>query len=633
VSVVGQTIQIVLNENAPTTAGDLQAAVAAHPAADALVEVTLAGPADTNITVTAPELTNLRVVGLGSSFDTATDLATITGGATYLLVSSSIDPQSFLFDLPGASDEPGHRNLPVEMDLDAHINPAFGPDQFAGITTIPYNFRLDYGFDAQGNPVSNSITETQKQRVREAIELWANYLGVQFLETENLGLTFVTGDTAALNTADSNVVNEAGRGFRLRWDPTFENGMLILSNLRQWNDEFGANLFREVMIGMGYMLGLARANDLPGSNLMAYQTGGLTETIFPGIADIIHGQYIHRPDSNDIDLYRFVVQLDDQDADEPRKGLFTAETFAERLPNSSLLNTVLSLYREVEVRDADGNVTGYARELIARNDDYFSSDSYISMELGSGTYYVAVTSTGNTDFDPVIEDTGFGGTTQGVYDLRFSFRAQVDENDAISDMDRINEDRPGSRLDGDLDGTPGGLYNFWFQTRPLEREVKITGDGGLFVDGQTLTLEDGARVVRRFEFDNNRVEEERQCDCDSVRRDDHRGADRQPSGERDQHVGEWRLRRLGPVGPDGTSLILTGDRVTTLSTDTQGRPVGGQDDLRGQDVRREPERIAEPAVRHDQRGVCGGGAGRHRADRGQRRLGRRPEHHRRQFRL
>ncbi|MCL4200996.1 MAG: choice-of-anchor L domain-containing protein [Pirellulaceae bacterium] len=576
VSVTGQTIQIVLNENAPTTAGDLQAAVAAHPAADALVEVTLVGPASTNITVTASALTNLRVVGLGSSFDTASDLATITGGATYLLVSSSIDPQPFLFDLPGASDEPGHRNLPVEMDLEDHINPAFGPDQFAGITTIPYNFRLDYGFDAQGNPVSNSITETQKQRVREAIELWANYLGVQFLETENLGITFVTGDTAALNTADSNVVNEAGRGFRLRWDPTFENSMLILSNLRQWNDEFGANLFREVMIGLGFMLGLARANDLPSSNLMAYQTGSPSETIYPGNADIIHGQHIHRPDSNDIDLYRFTVQLDDQDAEEPRKGLFTAETFAERLPNSSLLNTVLSLYREVEVRNAEGNVTGYARELIARNEDYFSSDSYISMELGSGTYYVAVTSSGNTDFDPVIEDTGFGGTTQGVYDLRFSFRTQVDENDTISDLDRINEDRPGSRLDGDLDGIPGGVYNFWFQTRPLEREIKVTGDGGLFVDGQTLTLEDGARVVRRFEFDNN--SSKKNASAIAIPFDGTTTAAQIAARlvSEINTLASGGFRVSARLGPDGTSVILTGDRVTTLSTDTQGVQLAGK---------------------------------------------------------
>ena len=29
--------------------------------------------------------------------------------------------------------------------------------------------------------------------------------------------------------------------------------------------------------------------------------------------------------------------------------------------------------------------------------------------MDRGTYYVAVTSTGNTEFDPTISDTGFGG--------------------------------------------------------------------------------------------------------------------------------------------------------------------------------------------------------------------------------
>jgi hypothetical protein len=157
----------------------------------------------------------------------------------------------------------------------------------------------------------------------------------------------------------------------------------------------------------------------------------LPEPIFPGVRDVMSAQFVHRPDGKDIDLYRFTLDLQDQDTLQPKTGLLTLETFAERLPNSSLLDTVLSLYREVEVRDAHGVLTGYDRQLIARNDDYFGSDSYIRMELGSGTYYVAVTAAGNTDFDPVIEDTGWGGTSQGAYELRFSFRAEVDQNDAI----------------------------------------------------------------------------------------------------------------------------------------------------------------------------------------------------------
>ena len=100
-----------------------------------------------------------------------------------------------------------------------------------------------------------------------------------------------------------------------------------------------------------------------------YDVGG-TEGVYPGDVDIVHGQYMYHPDSNDIDLYKFEVQSD---------GLFNAETIAERMTNSSLLDTVLTLYQEVEVKDAQGNVIGVDRKIIARNDDYYSEDSYVEM--------------------------------------------------------------------------------------------------------------------------------------------------------------------------------------------------------------------------------------------------------------
>src|SRR5205085_12111777 len=46
------------------------------------------------------------------------------------------------------------------------------------------------------------------------------------------------------------------------------------------------------------------------------------------------------------------------------------------------------------------------RTEIAHNDDYYGNDSYLELHLDPGTYYVAVTSVGNTDFDPTIADTG-----------------------------------------------------------------------------------------------------------------------------------------------------------------------------------------------------------------------------------
>ena len=329
-----------------------------------------------------------------------------------MLVSTAVDPQAFLLDFPGGNDEPGHRQIPEEAagGYDNHLNPLFGADNTAGVTTILYNFQADYGFDDQGLPLKNLITETQKQRAREAFEVWGEYIGVQFLETANQGMTVVTGDPHALDPDAPDVVNhalekpEVNAHFMVRVDPDYQDSLLILDNANQWNDQFGGDWYKTAMTGIGFMLGLERATDLPPSTLMAFAadltdcgTTPTAEPIFPGNHDILHGPYLHRPDSNDIDMYRFEIAAGQQ-------GVLTAETFAERQPNSSLLDTLLTLYRE----NADGT-----RQVIARNDNYYSDDSYIELRLGAGTYYLGVSASGNDAYNPEFENTGFGGKSQG----------------------------------------------------------------------------------------------------------------------------------------------------------------------------------------------------------------------------
>ncbi|MCA9141608.1 MAG: pre-peptidase C-terminal domain-containing protein, partial [Planctomycetales bacterium] len=421
-----------------------------------------------------------------------------------LIISSEISARPFLLDLPGGSDEPGHRDFPAEVGqgIEQHINTQFGKnghDETPGVTTVLYNFQQVYGVDSQNVPLNNAITGQQKLRAREAFQLWGNYLGVQFLETASDGLTIVTGDLNVIDPALPDVLEFAANQFRVRIDPLFADGMLVMDSAFQWNEDLGGDWFLNTMVGIGSMLGLDLANDLSPTELMARFTAPLDpltlqntpyfnapdpEPIFPGNADILHGQQLYRPDGVDVDLYRFQVDLDPG-----RRGLVTAETFAERLPNSSLLNTVLSLYRENE----DGT-----RELIARNDDYYSRDSYLELELEAGVYYIGVSASGNTGFDPTIDNTGFGGTSQGKYDLRLNFRSRVDAEDAIRDADGAP-----TLLDGDADGTPGGVYDFWFQTQPLNRVLTITGSGASFVDGQVLTLTNNQGLVRRFEFDSS----------------------------------------------------------------------------------------------------------------------------------
>ncbi|MCO6458585.1 MAG: tandem-95 repeat protein [Pirellulaceae bacterium] len=478
VSVVDNQIRINLNTRAGSvsTAADLVAAIAGHPEASELVTAVIAsGNPAADITTPAIDYSPLVLVGHGTSVDTATDLGTID--ASGALVSARIDAQLNRLDFPGASDEPGHRDIPgdVGSGYDQHINALFGADRDLGVTTVLYNFKPNYGTSVSGDPLTNLITENQKQAARQALSVWGDRLGVQFLETATQGLTIVTGDPSALNPNAADVVNHAldftnpDLNFIVRTDPNFARGMLILDSAHQWDDTLGGEWFRTAMIGVGFMLGLERAEDLPESTVMSY----VNSYIYPGSPpaeavlldnhDVVHGQYLYRPDSNDIDLYRFQVDLGDAGLMEKRTGLLTLETIAERQANASTLNSHLALYEEVEVLDEHGMVVRREPRLIARNDDYFSEDSYIQVEVGSGVYFVGVSASGNGDYDPIQEDTGFGGASQGVYDLRIGVRPQDDGDRVIRDLDRINEGVPGTPLDGDADGTPGGAFNFWFR--------------------------------------------------------------------------------------------------------------------------------------------------------------------------
>ncbi|MEL7335019.1 MAG: peptidase, partial [Planctomycetota bacterium] len=388
-----------------------------------------------------------------------------------------------------------------------------------------------------------------------------------------------------------------------------------------------------VMVGLGVLFGLEQTPELPDFELGSLngpfinesinqallgnysRTTRPNEPIFPGNSDILHGQHLHRPESNDIDLYRFVVDLADSD----RVGTLTAETFAERLTDASPLDSTLTLFQQeqsnittdfnlgsdfeivftadqdtlpgregnnarldfvrtdravgdVAVRvtrtqtnalrvdvprqningqpvvtvqqivDAINNPAGYENaadfppgqfvvrgeivdgnpnadtggvELnygtlllsggdivaITRNDDYFSEDSRLQADLGNGVYFIGVAASGNDNYDPTIPGTGFGGHTQGDYELQLKFQAQVDEVDVLRDLDNDRVGVPGTALDGDGDGVPGGEFQFWFQVRPDQRQIEFVADGSGIVDGQVVQIVGGnGGVTRTYEF-------------------------------------------------------------------------------------------------------------------------------------
>ncbi|MGB1816469.1 MAG: peptidase, partial [Rubripirellula sp.] len=223
----------------------------------------------------APALT---LVAVGETLETSLDVGVFgksgtNGALTSLILSESIDAQAFLIEPIGGDNDPGHNSTR------SHINSAFGPDLTAGVTPVAYNFR---GVFEEVGAVShlNQITPVEKERIREALNLWASKIGVQFRETVDQGITFAFGDSAVLqNVGPILSVNEAVLDASLRIDPTFVDSAMVFDRSATLGTDYGEDLTRKAVAGIGLLLGLRESNELSPQTIMSFNPAFLNADI------------------------------------------------------------------------------------------------------------------------------------------------------------------------------------------------------------------------------------------------------------------------------------------------------------------------------------------------------------------
>ncbi len=340
----------------------------------------------------------------GTTYADALAVPSFSAAAQGYVISNEIETTAYDLQWPGGASDPGNRKM-VD-DPGVVIEGGFMDGVGGSTTSIPtysYNFPAVYGNDVNGNPDHNQITPQQEQDTREIFELLSAYMGVEFEESTSTALGgasigVVTGDLYPMGGAISGggIVGMGG------------GGLAVMDAAHNWGTSaFDGSWMQVAMHEIMHNLGFGHSFDLPPDQIMGDDiTQGTSELVVPGVGDLTTGLNLFRPDSGDINMYKVTLTT---------PGTLSAETIAQRLPDPSLLNTELRVFQ----LNSDGSYSA-----IAQNDDYFSKDSYVSLTLQPGTYFVGVSASGNNSYDPSIPNSGMNGTTTGPYQLRVDFTPQ-----------------------------------------------------------------------------------------------------------------------------------------------------------------------------------------------------------------
>jgi hypothetical protein len=433
-----------------------------------------------------------------------------------VLGASNINPN---VGQPGGNYGVGVRNDPVEQHIDYSEsplgNPAFAAMPTPGtVPTYTYNFPDVYGGTAV-SPLHNVITSDQENLARQIFQLWSNYLGVQFKEVSNstLGAAdfgIVTGVVQAVNpTAASSLDAIAGPA---PTSPNTVNGVpeyLAVMNAQVYANEslYGGPWFTAAMQQIGRLLGLGFDGEGPPGTVMGLggndpATGAAPEPVFPGNADILHGQSIYQPKSDNVDMYSFTLHS---------SGQFSAETIAQRayfnvitIPSGSATGGVGSDVVDGSMFSvADGSQT-VTFEFVANG--RVTTNQLVNGKLPDGNLPIFYNSTDSAETvaGDVAAAINGAATSVGLKATAGAYANQVDLSGPITVTPSAIQ---GSVTYSQQPSELNSVLTLYSQSNVIQVPENTTSANGAVgtsvVDGSTFTLNDGTHPQVTFEFAAN----------------------------------------------------------------------------------------------------------------------------------